>query len=118
MSKHTPGPWRVCFNYHCVEIETQIGGMGQGDRIATARSGEQTRIFPENEIRANARLIAAAPHLLETVKLTRVLLKTLLPIFEALDGFNAETEYADGMRKIIVTIETAVEACGEKISHE
>jgi len=62
MKKHTPGPWAIV--------------TGQGWRNAAIRPivmGQQSqhtlaRILPNDDCEANARLIAAAPELLEALK--------------------------------------------------
>ena len=62
MSKHTPGPWRM------------HGELINSDKREIA----EVRDFKSNtETGANARLIAAAPELLEIVKAYRNLLKTM-----------------------------------------
>lgn len=59
MSKHTPGPWRV------VKDPTNLSLQVYGQTLALfecwRRSDEQTEL-------ANARLVAAAPDLLEALK--------------------------------------------------
>ncbi len=68
MSKHTPGPWKLA----------QDGGAGNRTRLVilgprTLARGELAQIgdkwrAPDDEDRANARLIAAAPALLEALR--------------------------------------------------
>lgn len=76
MSEHTPGPWRVhpapygwdIFNPWCDEIQPQwvaavhetVGAMSERERLGAYPS--------RDECAANARLIAAAPDLLEFAK--------------------------------------------------
>ena len=57
MSKHTPGPWRS---------PREPNGKGHGWQAGPAWLG--TEAYSE-ETAANARLIAAAPELLESLKL-------------------------------------------------
>ena len=57
ISKHTPGPWDMDEgDYGIYQIETS-------DQIAEVFSHH-----PDEELKANARLIAAAPDLLEVLK--------------------------------------------------
>lgn len=69
MSKHTHGPWKVdtltVGRYKGVNVETLLG-----DRIASAGHSP----FSLDEKQANARLIAAAPELLEALKMAMPLL--------------------------------------------
>jgi hypothetical protein len=58
MSKHTPGPW----GYESFALSEEI--VSNDKVIATVHS--RHCMFPE-EMRANARLIAAAPDLLEAL---------------------------------------------------
>ncbi len=65
MSKHTPGPWQACHDGKC-----KCGYVfGDGGRVFVAKAigrGDGVDPWPIEEIqRANARLIAAAPELLE-----------------------------------------------------
>lgn len=73
MSKHTPGPWIAC----------EYGGYGDYDgkcRVVLGEGGDiRTAVVlgfdtPENE--ANARLIAAAPELLEALRIAREIVVT------------------------------------------
>lgn len=63
MSKFTPGPWRVPrFNDGCAVVASK---KHKGHRITiTYQAGDSVS---EDEQRANARLIAAAPDMLETL---------------------------------------------------
>ena len=58
MSKHTPGPWRL--------NSWQI--TGNGATIADLRSWPNETLMIRLEAEANARLIAAAPELLEALR--------------------------------------------------
>ncbi len=62
-SKHTPGPWYYT-RYDSVEPYGKFAICKQGERsVATTTGGALSDLANENE--ANARLIAAAPDLLE-----------------------------------------------------
>jgi hypothetical protein len=66
-TKHTPGPWRVKkstrFNEHGIQEYAWVG---------FGRIGDESTILsvnlPSEENEANARLIAAAPELLQAIK--------------------------------------------------
>ena len=102
MSGHTAGPWRISEH-----SETSV--CASNDRgIATAGGYQTNMIDPDvlwEENVANARLIAAAPDLLETAK-------TMLEYYDAFvedkTAFPGETEmYADPLREAITKAEGA-----------
>jgi hypothetical protein len=62
MSKHTPGPWTIDVAYGGWSIRSK------GIMLALSGGSISTWITPEDEDAANARLIAAAPDLLEALK--------------------------------------------------
>ena len=63
MAEHTPGPWFVFPNGHCVGGPTGLLDADPNEKTAgVAMCG--MRLRTEEEIEANARLIAAAPDLL------------------------------------------------------
>ena len=70
MSAHTPGPWRITDRYGVLTYQVGIDGRTvctvwprqQGNRPSVV----DTEPWPEGE--ANARLIAAAPDLLESLR--------------------------------------------------
>ena len=74
MSKHTPGPW----NYDCGYIDTQrVEDDGSSDYVILAEMrstfgyddyGVHKWMLPPEEYEANARLIAAAPEMLELLR--------------------------------------------------
>jgi len=65
MSKHTPGPWRLIVGaegYYSVVSECK--NLKDEDRIIC----DNTEYYPKEATKENARLIAAAPELLEALK--------------------------------------------------
>lgn len=76
--QHTPGPWKISRCSDSREIISHTCGITF--RIASADSG-LGRANGDNEARANARLIASAPDMLE-------MLYTVLPSVEESDEFN------------------------------
>lgn len=63
---HTPGPW-AAFPYYCERgdgEEHRLIGLGQFDTIADVRMGSDD---VPGDLEANARLIAAAPELLDAL---------------------------------------------------
>ena len=73
MSKHTPGPWAVHSAYPWIIKQGPDVPFIQPDSgvtICNTMGHENSGFFPTpEEGRANARLIAAAPELLEALKL-------------------------------------------------
>jgi len=71
MTSHTPGPWRIG------DAGNTIFGPPNGnpspERVATIHGGtsDQAAVDRLNIMKANARLIAAAPELLEALKRVR-----------------------------------------------
>lgn len=68
-AKHTPGPWKL-LPIHCWEY--QVGAPGQGDYAGQTAALAVVRNWdcqpPGEQVYANARLIAAAPELLEACR--------------------------------------------------
>jgi 4-aminobutyrate aminotransferase-like enzyme len=67
-TKHTPGPWMES----SFEVWSPLNGKRFGKVVANLRRAEA----PDDEARANARLIAAAPDLLEVAAM----------VLETIDG--------------------------------
>lgn len=67
-SKHTPGPWQLAQDGSLGSIETVSGQVPIGHSFQTRPTRR-----PEDHIEriANARLIAAAPELLEALRIAR-----------------------------------------------
>lgn len=67
-ANHTPGPWKIHDEQYCIDeiwgnLEGPIDGKIRGTQICTLEQTDDGRVF------ANAKLIAAAPELLESAKL-------------------------------------------------
>ena len=65
---HTPGPWRVLEHSWC---DTSIGAPGTSNaicRLDINHATEESQEADEAQMAANARLIAAAPELLEALQ--------------------------------------------------
>ena len=60
--KHTPGPWTLFNDGKCVAGPESTAGAGHGVAMCSMRARS------DEEARANARLIAAAPDLLAALK--------------------------------------------------
>jgi hypothetical protein len=88
-AQHTPGPWVYTFNpgeYSESEIlddEGRLIAIGAGQNYGCWRVGDDNG---DAEFEANARLIAAAPELYETLK-------------QLLDGMAGEEDSDDGVLK-------------------
>ena len=65
-TKHTPGPWKV-LSEEAIRIKSQDGSLLAMLHHLRGVHGVNGRI-PIEEVHANARLIAAAPELLEALK--------------------------------------------------
>lgn len=64
MSKHTPGPWKVDAMGNVWSADTKVCEMSEHPVMASGCYREKT----DDEHRANARLIAAAPDLLAALE--------------------------------------------------
>lgn len=64
MSRHTAGPWAFSHNGHYFEV-SRVGDAKYRGEICNAHSAEHISGITNEEAEANARLIAAAPELLE-----------------------------------------------------
>jgi hypothetical protein len=63
MSKHTPGPWVADDGYSATHLRIRSEDWG-----TIADVNDPYNAMPDGELEANARLIAAAPELLEAAK--------------------------------------------------
>lgn len=68
MSTYTPGPWTVCKDSRdCDSVRAKGGFVAFG--VSVQHYGDPIRFLDEKEeAEANARLIAAAPEMLEALK--------------------------------------------------
>lgn len=90
-AQHTPGPWHVGFKPGPIVYDDR-----RGRQVADCRDVTQSA---SKEAIANARLIAAAPELLE-------MLYTVLPSVEEADEFNKPTKkLGPVVRRLIAKIE-------------
>ena len=99
---HTPGPWR--------EYNADGGRIFKNWRVA---AGEQTVCIvadANDSDRANARLIAAAPEMLEALRLAA-------PLVEVLLEMPADEDYA-AIEKTYVTIKAAIAEATETTTAE
>ena len=76
MNKHTPGPWHVQGDHGKLWIETS----GNDDTIAEVhRRAAKGSVYSCKEASANAKLIAAAPDLLEALEDSLTALNIVYP---------------------------------------
>ena len=105
MSKHTPGPWFVAYNYgHMTGVRAKNEDIGRWVAQAWCQTSQPTsadahaRQVEQNE--ANARLIAAAPELLEALQACEMRLTHLAqdshPVIEELKQARAAIAKATG----------------------
>ena len=90
MNKHTPGPWKLRQTFNDDDCSHEIDGIAL--------------VFRSEQANANARLIAAAPELLEALKLVVAYdegnhidgLEMMLAYSKALDAVRAAIAKAEG----------------------
>jgi hypothetical protein len=68
MSKHTPGPWVVTDKDNGIEFGVDTAGGEWGICTVAGGAGETLKHDSQDASAANARLIAAAPELLDALK--------------------------------------------------
>lgn len=95
MSKHTPGPWMVAEKFNCADVRAVNGPYVASCNVSMA--------IDWKEKEANARLIAAAPELLEVLQ--SAVTCGMVPSSTAADGgANKHSEWvrvADQIRAAI-----------------
>lgn len=82
MSMHTPGPWDRRSTYNTLTDEIGVRGKALATVWVRRSDGvlsDESRIVTDEEGESNARLIAAAPDLLEAVRITIGNVKSLGP---------------------------------------
>ncbi len=106
MSKHTPGPWKVgqyLGSLSSFHVHMDVGDKGRGADIVEAVCGLDTA-----QRLANARLIAAAPDLLEAAKLgLRAAEGWVKDQLEGTSMFAAAMQELDPIRAAIAKAEAA-----------
>ena len=103
-AQHTPGPWRVeVWDYPCATPPRQELNVQTADRLlATLQcdfSEENPFIIPHAEANANARLIAAAPELLEALNKAVAYLEANRPAGKIREIFSKLNELENGVIK-------------------
>lgn len=100
-SKHTPGPWAIRLGQSVVEIRTTAGLP-----IAQTTSGHYWQNFgPEAE--ANARLIAAAPDMLEALRHAEAILSYAPEMSTNKNGAGPNTSTHHALRLVRAAIAKA-----------
>lgn len=101
-AKHTPGPWRFDDSGAIVRL-FPIGDMSGCMAIAYGITGKHPDYMPQAEQHANARLIAAAPELLDALRATVAALEA------SGDGANLEmpSPALDNARALLARLEDA-----------
>lgn len=122
MTKHTPGPWTINpveTYYESVGILTP-NGRGFFFREIAKLQFPFDDITPNEEVRANARLVAAAPELLEAlqrlIERPDILVNGAAPYHLRQGGYPLDgrlPEWADEYEKIITVIKKATESDGK-----
>lgn len=81
MSKHTKGPWCAAIDECATVRDSRDNQLAMVTYLFTKTGGRRSG----DEVSANARLIAAAPELLEELEQTQILLESL--------GLQSSDEY-------------------------
>lgn len=85
MSKHTPGPWVADLETYPIMVRSQSETWPLVDELGNEEGRTGVFIANTGDNKANARLIAAAPDLLEALKMAAQQLQTDA-IFMSLSG--------------------------------
>ena len=92
MSKHTPGPWHLEEREYAGVMWDAIVRNHENDPVASVGMAGYTKATGQ----ANARLIAAAPEMLEALKATVVNVDTLRFTLPSIDRVLAAIAKAEG----------------------
>ena len=90
MSKHTPGPW-VVDEANTNLVARLVDGVYEYV-CAVEPSSFSTREYNNEQEEADARLIAAAPELLEALKIARPYVSAALTETGSVDAYRAECQ--------------------------
>lgn len=92
-AKYTPGPWKICKKFpHQKFIEVEHGDKHTKGAASLVIARVTCRTTWQEQQEANARLIAAAPELLEALQECVELLEFLSP--EVRGGYSPDGAYA------------------------
>lgn len=95
--KHTPGPWKAFLKNGIVAVTTASG------KEVIHWSGFDSSEFSTNTDEANARLIAAAPELLDALNKTRQGYRNLIEL-----KLLPSAAYEDATREYIAVMDAAI----------
>ncbi len=120
-AKHTPGPWEFGPNHSSTGLAGQLvvrpaGEFPHGEWVADVGS------MYDDHREANARLIAAAPDLLEVAQAARARIALERDVFVDCNAYpdgsllQADKATLDGMNELLARMDAAIaKATGEKI---
>ena len=96
---HTPGPWTEDGCTRTLEIEVDLLEL-RGQRVSTVKSGEKVIALVFDDVGLDARLIAAAPEMLDA-------LKTSIETAERIDEPGGFERAKEAKRKTLSAIKKA-----------
>jgi len=100
MSKqqHTPGPWRITYGTKFLGVQNQ-GALGYLAQISLENDGGKEQAL------ADARLIAAAPEMMECLKQCQKWFEIYAPVADTINGKIAELPMLTRVKKLIAKAE-------------
>lgn len=115
VSAHTPGPWKVVGESSDHECGYGVSSVGTRDEGVFRICNTDMDELEMPEQLANARLIAAAPDMLEALKAARAVMKATynLPQFAWLPGYNGRT-FDENLMLIEEAIRKAIAVSSDK----